>query len=127
MAKEDIPTWIKVASGVLLFAITIGSTAGGLAWAAGRDSTAKDYIVESLIKTDQRHDNEIGENNKSVDVLREQLHKTALARARLEGKIDLSLANDQATVRELVDIQKQFKDLSEYLMKFNYDKLKESE
>ena len=127
MAKEDIPTWIKVASGVLLFAVTIGSTVGALAWAVGKDSTAKNYIVDSLIKTDQRHDREIGETKNEVAILREQHHKSELARTRLEGKIDLSLANDQAAVRELVDIKKQFKDFSEYLMKFNYDKVKDSE
>ena len=127
MASEDIPTWVKVAMAVVLFAIAIGSTVGGVAWAMSRDSATHSYVVESLLKTDQRHDNEISANKKEIASTKDKQHKEELARTRLEGKIDLSIASQQATTQQVTEIKNEFKDFTKYLKQFNYEKKKEVE
>lgn len=126
MASEDVPTWAKVAIGVVLFAITIGTTVGGVAWAISKDSATHSYTVESLLKTDERHDKLISKNADNITVMKEKQHLEELARTKLEGKIDRSLDAQKATTTQLIEIKKEFKDLSDYLMQFNYDKKKEA-
>lgn len=131
MAKEDIPTWVKVATGVVLFAVAIGTTVGGVAWAMGRDRTTHDFVVESLIKTDQRHDQEIANLDREVVSIAKKQHQEELSRTRLEGKIDVSITNQQATTREIAELKtelkKEFTSLAKFLKQFDYDKEKDTD
>lgn len=127
MSKEDVPTWVKVAIAVVLFAISIGTTAGGIAWAIGRDSTSHDYVVDSLLKTDIRHGVLISQNSKDIASNKEGLHDSELARTKLEGKIDVFIVGQQATTKELTEMKNEFTEFKDYLMQFDYDKKKEIE
>ena len=127
MPKEDIPTWVRVAIAVVLFAFAVGTTVGGITWAMSKDSTSHDFVVESLLKTDQRHDKLISQNADDISSVKEEQHKSELARTRLEGKIDVSIVSQQATTRELTEIRKDFKELTKFLMQFDYDKEKDTE
>jgi hypothetical protein len=127
MAREDVPMWVKVAIGVVLFALTIGTTVGGLALALGKDSATHDYVVDSLLKTDIRHDKLILQNTENITSVEKTQHKADIARIKLEGKIDLFVAGQKATTKEITEMKDEFKDFTEYLMQFNYDKKKDTE
>jgi hypothetical protein len=126
MATEDVPTWAKVAIAVVLFAITISTTAGGIAWAMGKNSTSHDYVVDSLLKTDIRHDRLISDNAKDISDVKEGQHEAEVARTKLEGKMDVFVSGQQATTKELTELKDVVTDLSDYLKLFNYDKKKET-
>jgi len=120
MATEDVPTWVKVSIGVALFAVTIGTTVGGVAWAMSRESTAHGYVVDSLLKTDQRHDEQITKNSQGIARVVNKQHEEEVARAKMQGKVD----NIETDVSE---IKKDFREFTSYLMQFDYDKKKETE
>ena len=127
MEKQDIPTWVKVAIAVVVFAITIGTTAGGIAWAMSRDSTSHDYVVDSLLKTDLRHDQLILQNTENITLVEKNQHKAEIARTELKGTMNVFIAGQQATTKELTELKAEFTDLAKYLKQFDYDKKKEAD
>lgn len=121
--NQDIPMWIKVVTGVILFAIAIG----GVAWSAGGDNTAHSYIVDSLLKTDIRHDALISKNAEDISIGKEERVKEKIERIKLDGKIDVFIKGQEATVKEMTELKTEFKSFTDYLRQFDYDKKKELE
>jgi hypothetical protein len=114
--EQSIPIWIRVVTGVLLFAITVG----GVSWAASRGSTTHTFIVESLLKTDLRHDKEISKNAEGIVDVKSEQHRAELARKDTDNKLDF-------VINGMSDIEEKQDKFIEYLMQYDYDKKREAE
>lgn len=125
--NQEIPMWMKVFTGVVLFAITIGTAVGGVAWAMSRDNTSQSYVVDSLLKTDIRHDKLIAENTQHINFVEDEVDDLDKERIKLEGKIDVFIKGQEATTKELTEVKDEFREFAKYLRQFDYDKKKESE
>ena len=123
--NQEVPMWVKLFIGVVLFAVTIGTTVGGVAWAMSKDSTSQSYVVESLLKTDVRHDQLIASNTQSIAFVADEVNDLDKERIKLEGKIDVFIKGQEATVKEMTELKNDFKSFADYLRKFDYDKKKE--
>ena len=120
MAKEDIPIWVKVSTGVVLFAIAIGTTVGGVAWALSKDSTIHDSIVAS-------HESRITANSNDIKKVEANQHLAELARTKMDGKLDLMVQAQRAMDQKQEKMNVKQDKFIEFLMKFDYDKEKDTD
>lgn len=120
MANEDVSTWIKVVIGVVGFAILVGSTVGGVAWALSKDSTIHDSIVAS-------HESRITANSSDIKKVEINQHLAELARTKMDGKLDLMVQAQLAMDRKQENMNQKQDKFIEYLMQYDYDKKKDTE
>ena len=89
-AKIDIPTWVRVVIGVVLFTITVF----GAAWGASRDNTESGFILKS-------HENRLNVNDAEVTDIKENISQFKIdvdKRFDLNEKMALQLENDQTAI-----------------------------
>ena len=131
MAKEEQTTVGLNKSTMALVAVVLTVLAASAFWKDRGGSEAKaeathNYVIESVIKTNERQDELISGNAKDITAIEKGQHVAEVARTKLEGKMDVFSSEQQATTVQMTEFKNEFKDMAKYLKQFNYDNKKDT-